>query len=385
MPVNIKKVVVKMLSKEGIQNFSKQMHDFWIQPELDRRYGQTGVPDDFKIWECLIKFPKDQRPIVEFNDEIGWEVERPELAPGITMEVGQTIYLHEVLNLGEILPPNVENNRVAFIYLFWAGYSYQIAFDFTPNQPDFDPQDDEFHLGETVKHHLKLKLIERVIRQAQTVQSQLRQIGLWSITSLLPYPISKIVERIENDELEEARNILVAHCNPEFIEKKLVETWKPIKVFHERLDVFQEALFAHRNKKFRAAIYTLIPQIEGVITDWLYEHLDSEPVEWKTKPKIDQFHQLMQHIPQFEYMWREALESAYTFLRNAQPMQSFNNWLDTIDPNFPGRHPITHGKYIDDMFTEENSIKLFLLLDTICQFMMFYEVRVLGRNLSEEN
>ena len=95
--------------------------------------------------------------------------------------------------------------------------------------------------------------------------------------------------RSENDELEEARNILVAHCNPEFIEKKLVETWKPIKVFHERLDVFQEALFAHRNKKFRAAIYTLIPQIEGVITDWLYEHLDSEPVEWKTKPKIDQF------------------------------------------------------------------------------------------------
>jgi len=46
-------------------------------------------------------------------------------------------------------------------------------------------------------------------------------------------------------------------------------------------------------------------------------------------------------------------------------LRTFDKWSVAIDNLFPNRHVVEHGKYDDSIFTEENSIKLFLLLDTI--------------------
>src|SRR5438093_11849204 len=105
-----------MLGKTGAETFFNQIHDFYIQPELDRRKAEGKLADDFQIRECLIRLPKDGKPIVEFNNEFGWQIEHPELAPGLTMELGQPVYLHEVVNLGKVLPPTVEETRVAFVF-----------------------------------------------------------------------------------------------------------------------------------------------------------------------------------------------------------------------------------------------------------------------------
>lgn len=71
------------------------------------------------------------------------------------------------------------------------------------------------------------------------------------------------------------------------------------------------------------------------------------------------------------------------FLEQGPWLQDFLHWFQSVNTSFPPRHAVQHGKYDKDVFTEENSIKLFLMLDTICQFMMFYEVRVLGRDLGQ--
>ena len=40
-------------------------------------------------------------------------------------------------------------------------------------------------------------------------------------------------------------------------------------------------------------------------------------------------------------------------------------WLETVDNIFPNRHIVEHGRYDESLCNEENSIKMFLLLESI--------------------
>ena len=135
---------------------------------------------------------------------------------------------------------------------------------------------------------------------------------------------------------------------------------------------------------YHASIATLIGHIEGVIVDWLYDILPVGDVKYKTMSRFQQFHSVLKEIRPLEYMYEEALESTLEFLKRDDsaptPFQAFKNWHDKIDPNFAARHVVQHGKYISEIYTKENSVKLFLLLDTICQFMIFYEENVLKKD-----
>lgn len=368
-----------MLDEIGMQNFARNIHEQFIQPEIERRREVGALSEDFRIRECLIRLPKGQAPIVDFNHEVKWRAE-PKLAPGLDLqqlEFGRSVHLHEVVAFNRVYPPEVERCRVAFIFLFWSGTEYAAVFDFSPNLPDFDP-DTEFDLGQVIADHLNNKIIEITVRLSKSNQAQLQRIGLWPVTSLLPYPISFIIERVGSGHLEEARQILIDHCNMSFI-NELVETWQPIQAFERRMALFREAASVHANQQYYAAIHTLIPQIEGVITDWLLSVLSPNEMQYRTDSKIRQFRDSIKNIPQFSFAYRQALEAVCQFLLQGPPLQSFKQWLDEIDPSFPGRHAVLHGRYEEQVFTEENSIKLFLMLDTLCQFMMFYEARKGGQ------
>lgn len=92
------------MDQVAVQNFFQEIDRLWIQPELKRRKSEGTLANDFRIRECLIRLPEGRPPIVEFNDEFGWYVEHPELAPGIEMEAGQIVYLYDVIKLGKVLP-----------------------------------------------------------------------------------------------------------------------------------------------------------------------------------------------------------------------------------------------------------------------------------------
>lgn len=47
-----------MLDKQGFQTFFNNIHELWIKPELDQRFGEN-IPNEFQIRECLIKLPKE--------------------------------------------------------------------------------------------------------------------------------------------------------------------------------------------------------------------------------------------------------------------------------------------------------------------------------------
>ena len=57
--------------------------------------------------------------------------------------------------------------------------------------------------------------------------------------------------------------------------------------------------------------------------------------------------------------------SLITFLLNGPMHQTFEDWFETLSGEFPNRHAVGHGKFEKAYFTEEMSLKLFLLLDTL--------------------
>jgi hypothetical protein len=97
-------------------NLSELVDKEYIQPEVARKRANGELSDSFRVRECLIKLPGDRPPIILFNEDCGWNI-KPKLAPGIEMEIGQPIYLHEVVDVEEVMPPTVDDKRVALIYL----------------------------------------------------------------------------------------------------------------------------------------------------------------------------------------------------------------------------------------------------------------------------
>ena len=61
----------------------------------------------------------------------------------------------------------------------------------------------------------------------------------------------------------------------------------------------------------------------------------------------------------------KVVSGTIDFIVKGPVMQTFKNWNDAISDAFPGRNPVSHGKYDQDLHSEGNSIKVFLLLDTI--------------------
>ena len=364
-----------MLNEEASQNFLNEVFRLWIDPEIDRRYGDTGVPEGFVVREALVKMPKGQPSQVEFNDEIAW-IGRTKVAPDVKVKAGDPIYLHQIEHIADVRPPEVDGKRVAFVFLHWTGYDplYGMIFDFTPNHPDFDASKSEFPLGKAIGNHLNYKLTEDAALRSARQKELLSKIGLWIVTSLLPYPISKILERIEAGELDAARKLLVDHVSSEFIEESLLRTWYEIDAFNIRRPALEEALKSHDNGFYHASIAILIGHIEGVIVDWLLDVLPpTEDVPFRLESRLKKFESTLRKTPYLRQAFQIAMNSTFEFFQEGALFQRFQNWNDSIDPSFAGRHPIQHGKYEQRIYTKENSVKLFLLLDTICQFMIFYD------------
>lgn len=359
------------------------IHSTYIQPEVNKRLLAGQVTGNFVVRECLIRLPREAEPIIEFNDEIGW-LAKPVLAEGNETILGKPYYAHEVVRFSKVFPPKVNGSYVEYVYLFWDGYKYCLLEDRSPVHSDSDATRATFVCHDIILRHINNKIMERVVGNSKVVREKLHEIGLWIVPSLLHFPLAKIVERVGAGDPGEARRTLVEYCDASYLTERIVNTWKPINAFNSRMPFFEDALFCHKNKRYHGAISILVGQIEGVITDWSFNvNYYTTDKDRRLGEKLADFREALRNIPDLLWLYRESRDSMLRFLESEPWLQRFTLWNQQIDTSFPGRHVVQHGKYDKDIYTQENSIKLFLLLDTICQFMMFYEVRVLGRDLGQ--
>jgi len=355
-----------MLDAEGMQNVFDQIDKLWIEPEVNRRTEAGKLPDDFKIFRCLIRLPHNKSPIVEFNDEIGWTA-KAEPAPGKEWVPGKPVYLHEIDKITTVQPPEDDGVRTAFVFLFWTGLSYSILFDFTPNVPDgliAAAEKTQWKYGKIIAEYLQSLLTEQAIHVHDRLQQPLHTIGLWAAPALLPYPLTEILKLLEENDAPGARTVLVTYCSPSFL-KTLSTKWGDSEYFASRRNLVDEALFAHENGKYGLTIHTLLPQLEGIITDYITDKLPPEEVPWRQESKTKKFRELVVSNPPSTFSYQRIVESTMQFILQGPVLKTFKVWLGQIDGAFPNRHVIEHGKYDDSLYTEENSIKQFLLLDTV--------------------
>ncbi len=353
-----------MLSPEGASNFFNQIVQLWVNPEIERRKQNGTLSDPLFIQKCLITFPKDNPPVVKFNDEFGWQVWAKK-APGTAFEKGQAIHLHEIVSIEKVKFPVVDEKPVAFIFLVRDDVdAFKIFFDFSPNHPDFQPSTQEDSLlAKQIAELLQAKLVEQAINVQVSCQDQLQKIGLWTAPALLPYPLTTIVLQIEKNNIDGARSVLVNYCTPDFF-STISTKWWDIKEFNARKLLINNALLAHREGKFVLSIPALLPQIEGIVTDWIYTQMPENLIPWKIDSKTRKFHEIILNKTT-PIAYQHIVNSAINFILGGPVLSTFKRWVDDIEKAFPNRHAVEHGKYDPCLYTEENSLKLLLLIDTL--------------------
>ena len=108
-----------------------------------------------------------------------------------------------------------------------------------------------------------------------------------------------------------------------------------------------------------------MPQLEGIITDWIFTQLPNDEIPWKQESKTKRFKDVLINKDPFSLSYPIVVESVISFIVNGPVLSTFKKWLDKVDNVFPNRNVVQHGKHDDSLYTEINSLRLFLLLDTI--------------------
>ena len=356
-----------MLDEAGVQTFVQELNRLWIGPEIEKRTREGKLPHDFKLWRCLIRLPKGQSPIVEFNHEIHWEA-RVKVSDGREFQVGEVTFLDDMEKIEGVKPPMVNGVPVAFVFAWWCGHNFSIIFDFTPNHADFvpEPPDAEWKFSQPIASMLQETLIELAIQLHDTVQGDLQKIGLWAAPALLPYPLARIASLVRQGDEVAARQLLVKYCTPAWISEQAAGWWA-VPQFQDRKKLIEQALAAQASGHFCLTIPALMPHLEGIITDWAHTRIPD--VKWRQDTKTKQFRDLVLGQPLATFTYKRVVESTMGFILTGPVLSTFKGWYDSFDTCFANRNVVEHGKYDDRLFTEENSIKLFLMLDTIKQII----------------
>lgn len=360
-----------MLDKEGTENLWRQVDTKYVQPEIEKRRLAGTLPADFQIRQFRILMPKGKNVIVEFNDECGWRA-KAKRGDGQDFVPNAPVYIHELDRIESVEAPEVDGEKVAFIFFGWDGTQYQGCFDFSPNWPEEErvaqgiAQDENWTMSEYLTQFLQGRLEEKSAQLCFANKDLLRQFGLWLAPVLIPYPLAQIAQHLNNNDEASARQLFISFCDIDFLHK-LVGAWWEIEEFKSRRVLIEEALWAHRERRFHLSVSTLLPQLEGIIVHW--EFNEGMNARFKTESRVKDFKNKTQGETTSPFLYTSVQDTTIDFILTGPVLSTFQNWQDALDPAFPNRHAIGHGRYEPSLFTEETSIKVFLLLDTIKQLI----------------
>jgi len=360
-----------MLDEAGVQTLFREIHELWVEPELMKRRAVKTLTREFRIRQCLIKLPPHAPPIVEFNEEITWLVTAKKPL-GLEFEKGQPVHISDIESIESVAPPEVDGKRVAFFFVHWTGTGWRIVFDCTPttSSASSDSTGDDWPYGRSIADYLNDVLGERVIQHYGAILDDIEPISLWPAPALIPYPLSAICDLCKKGSQDEARQLLVKHCSPVFL-IQLVRTWNDVLAFKERTSLFSEALQAHENKQYSLSVSALIPHFEGVMTDWMHTKIPDVPFRQESKTK--RFRDLIAQGAARSYTNQQVADSVVSFIVDGPVLKTFDDWLAPVQTSFPNRNVVGHGKFDSGLFTEENSIKVFLMLDTLYQIISAHD------------
>jgi hypothetical protein len=340
----------------------------FIEPELARRK-QNGVSigKGSRFFKALIRFPEDGPAIIDINDEVSFESTARTVPFKRFNNPSENVYLYDIQNILKVESPKLNGRDVAFVYIHLIGDKFLTFGNFNPrmsNESMTIDNETSISLEEAFTALHKLIFEEQNIQFYEENRLLLNKIGLWPAPALIPYPLNKVTFQMSQGDINGARQTLISFCTTDLI-RKLSSNWLGNSHFLLRKRPFEEAVFAHQEGKYVLSIHALLPQLEGIITDWLYARSQKDNIPWRQESKTKKFRDLISEKQMSYYSFQRIIDLTLDFIISGPVLSTFKQWTMSVDNTFPNRNIVEHGKYEDSVYTEENSIKLFLLLDTI--------------------
>jgi hypothetical protein len=148
--------------------------------------------------------------------------------------------------------------------------------------------------------------------------------------------------------------------------RQKIESWFKIPYLTDRREIIFDSLDAHTRGKWTLTVPTLLPLVDGLMRRFRKEHLRRSKNPHKTM-----------HADRFvDYYRRKRPKLFGKSLKHFMLKQMFAKFdlNNGASPSSINRHAILHGE-IFDYATQANSLRVFLLLDTISQFIQTVENR----------
>ncbi len=198
----------------------------------------------------------------------------------------------------------------------------------------------------------------------------------WAFPFDVPLDITnKIIKLYKSENYDEIDNIMVNLIEKEDL-KEFINKWFKNKYFYERKGILNEAIEAHINGKYSLSIYTFIPQIEGIIWDFLLEQypdfkklIKEEKISGSSIKKFKYLQEFFSENVKINFIFKPFFENViskkYPLYNDVDDFTKLDNIVQ------PNRHVILHGIITDNFINEINSLKLIYLLDFIWYTIYF--------------
>lgn len=187
--------------------------------------------------------------------------------------------------------------------------------------------------------------------------------GWWFVLSLPSDFFEVELGNMKNDEITEellTKEIVTYFNNDNCKELEAVVKGWDLNVFECNKEIFQDALWAHKEGKFTLTVPALTIQVEGVIRSYL-DHV--------SKYSFKKYHKELKR-KYSECISEDDGMSSFIELQNSIFLkETLNNFFKSFDPSAKEfddiyRNPMCHGQYLN-YYSVGMSTKLFLFLDMI--------------------
>lgn len=348
-------------SPELTQTVCNLISNVWesiVVPDLKLKK-ESGMPIPFPILSFTVLFDRiNKKNIVLYNDECAFGY-LALLRPFTHIEKGQEIKFDHICDIKQIKPPLIDNHPVAFFMYKQFGKQVSIYFDFTPNDQNFNENEWKEKEEEVWLANAYLEtILASSFGHLSLLIPKLRKYDI-------PFTIGPASEKIKEvcEIVEKAKNIDDADTMLSniltFEDVSLFEkNWINLKSFQRRKELLQDAFKCFKHGIHSGVVTILMPQVEGIITEELYNSRNKASYRWG--PRVNEFENLIES-ENVGPLTLKILDSLVSFLNDSNLYKNFK-W--TKEDTGINRNATLHGK--DCSFnTCANSIRVILLLDSI--------------------
>jgi len=200
---------------------------------------------------------------------------------------------------------------------------------------------------------------------AQLLARTLRRYHWWPVPGLPDELYSGILDVVEQGRLRRVNRYICdwfGWNRYRRLGRVVVRRWDDNKYFCSRRHIYRQALVAHRRGWYNLTVPALIPLVEGIARDYLESEYGI--TERSGRRAIERA--LGQNVP--PSVFREELQQALIRFLTTSTFAD-TECGDVLPSGYElNRHGVAHGRHLQ-YGTEANSLRCFLLLETLYQFI----------------